>query len=78
MLFSTLVVETGFYAGAPTLVKENVLYIEVENIETNNGYDWFGEREHAIGCTLTCAVSEKALVHKQILSGSKKRVQEIL
>ena len=37
-----------------------------------------GGRKHAIGCALTCVASEKALVHRQTLSGNKERVQETL
>ena len=53
----------------------NVVYIGLENIESNGVSDWFRKREHAIGCALTCAASKKTSLHRQILSGDKARVQ---
>ena len=54
--------------------------MELKNIESNAVFDLFREREHAIGCALTCAVIEKALVYRQILFNVKDsigiRVQE--
>ena len=47
-------------------LQENVVYIRVENIEINGTSDWFRKREHIIGCMLTCTISKKASVHKQI------------
>ena len=54
-----------------------MVYIELQNIENNGVSDWFREREHAIGSALTCTISKKALVNKQILSDSKETVQVI-
>ena len=41
-------------------LRENVVYKELQNNESNDVYDLFEEREYAIGCVITCAVNEKA------------------
>ena len=46
--------------------------MELENIESNGVSDWFREREHVIGCVLTCALSEKASAHKKFFLVTKK------
>ena len=53
-------------------LQENVVYRELENIKDNGVFDWFREREHAIGCLLTYTASEKASVHRRICSGDRE------
>ena len=55
-------------------LQENLVYIELDNFQSNFVFDWFKERERAIGCAFNCALRDKVLVHKQILFGDKEEV----
>ena len=58
-------------------LQEKMVYIKSENMKSNSVSDWFREKGHVISCALTCALSNKASVHKQIFSHDKERIARL-
>ena len=48
-----------------TNFKKIMVYIVLEDMESNGTSGWLDKAsKHAIGCALTCAASEKGLIHR--------------